>query len=263
MTPLLSIDATLEFRGAPKPVLDGLRLDIGQGEILGLLGRSGSGKSSLALAILGLLPRRRAAVKGEILFRGRDLLALNEKQLRAIRGKEIALVLQAAAAALHPGLTLETQFREAWRAHSSRRWDEQEGDVYLRLQALDLDCSRAFLQRYPSQISVGQSQRVLIALASLHQPALMILDEPTSALDTLARAEVLRMMRRLNESTGASILYISHDLSAVASVCDRIAVLHGGTVVETGTPAQIFTSPRHALTRALAVAAGEPIPGAA
>lgn len=244
----------MAYRGAARPVLEDVHLDIAPSEIVGLAGRSGSGKSTLALAVLGLLPRRKAITSGEIRYRGQNLLHFTEPELRRMRGRKIALVLQAASAALHPGLTLEAHFREAWRAHGAGAWEEQVDRVCERLGSLGLDGSLRFLQRYPGQISVGQAQRILIALAALHQPDLMIMDEPTSALDTLARAEVLRLMSRLNRETGVSILYISHDLSAVSAVCHRIAVLHDGRLAETGTPERLFASPQHPVTQALVAA---------
>lgn len=257
MSPLLSIRASVTYRGAFQAVLRDIALDIAPGEVVGLLGRSGSGKSTLALAVLGLLRRRQATATGTITFRGENLLELSESRLRRIRGREIALVLQAAASALNPGLTLEAHFREAWLAHGSGPWEAQKQRVYQRLNSLELDGSAAFLRRYPGEISVGQAQRVLIALANLHDPDLLIMDEPTSALDSLARAEVLALVRRLSQDRDVAMLYISHDLAAVSAVCHRIAILHDGALVETGSPAQIFSAPQHDVTKALAAASRE------
>jgi ABC-type glutathione transport system ATPase component len=167
-------------------------------------------------------------LRGQILFGGRDLMACRERDLRRIRGREIALVPQNPLAALNPALRLETQIREAWRAHSAVPWAEAKPPLRALLRRMALPQDDAFLRRYPSQMSVGQAQRVLIAMAVLHQPRLLVADEPSSALDAASRAGILDLFRRLNRDSGTAILYISHDLSAMAELCHRGAVLRPG-----------------------------------
>ena len=246
---LLSIHITAGYGG--RAVLRDLRIQIQPAEILGLVGQSGSGKSTLGLAILGLLGRRGGRVSGEMLFRGRDLLRLQEKDMRGIRGKEIALVLQSAASALNPALRLETHFAEAWRAHASRPWRDQRQEMLATLTDLDLPASDEFLRRYPDQISVGQAQRVLIALALLHRPRLIVADELTSALDLVTTHEVLRALHQISRRFNTAILFISHDLGVVSALCHRVAILREGQIVETADVGQLFTYPQHEYTRQL------------
>ena len=252
---LLSADITVRYPGK-EPVLRGLSLTIARGEVLGLIGQSGSGKSTLALAILGLLGRQRATVSGKILFQNSDLLSLPERELRRLRGRAISLVLQSPIASLNPALRLHTQLEEAWHAHrdESASKSDCEQAIGAALQSVALPADRDFLHKRPSQLSVGQAQRVLIAMAVMHRPALLIADEATSALDVITQAEILQLFRRLNRETGMSILYISHDLPSVAGICDRIAILHAGEIVECGPTSQIFAAPAHLYTRRLMAA---------
>ena len=225
--PLLSVRISVDYPEKPG-ALENVAFEIEEGEIFGLAGPSGAGKSTIALAILRLLEMRGGRVRGRILFGGRDLMACRERDLRRIRGCEIALVLQSPLAALNPALRLETQIREAWRAHSAVPWAEAKPAVRALLCRMALPGDDAFLRRYPSQVSVGQAQRVVIAMAVLHQPRLLIADEPSSALDAASRAGILDLFRRLNRDQGAAILYISHDLSSMAELCHRGAVLQPG-----------------------------------
>jgi len=222
--------------------------------VLGLVGQSGSGKSTLATAILGLLDRKRAKAEGAIEFDGCDLLTLRERDLRGLRGRKIALVLQSPLSSLNPVLKIQTQLNEAWRAHASGPAADCDSAIRAALESVSLPSSDEFLRKYPSQMSVGQAQRVLIAMAVMHRPALLIADEATSALDVITQSEILALFRDLNRRSGMSILYISHDLASVAGICDRIAILHQGEIVETGTTEQVLTSPRHDYTQRLMAA---------
>src|SRR5580658_2399347 len=219
--PLLSLRLTVDYPGKPG-VLRNLALDIGTQEILGLVGQSGCGKSTLALAILKLLYLKRGQAQGSIQFNGRDLMALSEREVRSLRGKEIGLILQSPMSSLNPALRIGTQLEEAWKVHRRGSRDE---------------CQTA--------------QRVLIAMAILHRPALLIADEPTSALDLITQAEILQLFASLSSKFGISILYISHDLLSVATIAHRVAVMNDGEIVECRKTAELFQSPKHPYTRQL------------
>ena len=261
---LLSVQITVRYPGKA-PVLRGVSLEIARGEVVGLVGQSGSGKSTLAMAILGLLGRQRAVVEGSIIFQGADLLAMRERELRSLRGRAVSLVLQSPLASLNPALEIRTQLREAWRAHASGKDNVKDKDtndacdhaIESALKSVSLPGRHDdpdFLRKRASQLSVGQAQRVLIAMAILHRPALLIADEATSALDVITQSEILELFARLNRETGMSILYISHDLPSVAGICQRIAILHEGEIAESGPTRQIFTAPAHPYTRRLMAA---------
>jgi ABC-type dipeptide/oligopeptide/nickel transport system ATPase component len=251
----LVLSAHLWLRyGKKPPVLCDVDVDIRRGEVLGLIGQSGSGKSTLAMAILGLLDRKRAQVEGTVRFDGSDLLRLSESDLRALRGRKLSLVLQSPLSSLNPALKIRTQLKEAWRAHASGPKADCDNAIRAALESVSLPATDEFLRKYPSQMSVGQAQRVLIAMAVMHRPALLIADEATSALDVITQSEILALFRELNRSSGMAILYISHDLASVAGICDRIAILHEGQIVETGTTEQVLTNPRHEYTQRLMAA---------
>src|SRR6202795_1414340 len=252
---LLSAQVTVRYPGKA-PVLRGVSLEIARGEVVGLVGQSGSGKSTLAMAILGLLGRQRAIVEGNIFFQGADLLAMRERELRNLRGRSLSLVLQSPLASLNPALQIRTQLREAWRAHSDGAATSADCDraIQSALKSVSLPSNEDdpdFLRKHASQLSVGQAQRVLIPMAIMHRPALLIADEATSALDVITQSEILELFARLNREIGMSILYISHDLPSVAGICQRIAILHEGQIVECGPTEQIFTAPEHPYTRRL------------
>lgn len=251
--PLLSAHLTVRYTGK-EPVLRDVELEIREGEVLGLVGQSGSGKSTLAMAILGLLEKKRAGAEGSIRFQSVNLLDLSERELRSLRGRTISLVLQSPLSSLNPALKIRTQLKEAWRAHAAGTSTDCTNAVRASLRSVSLPDDEEFLRKYPSQMSVGQAQRVLIAMAVMHRPALLIADEATSALDVITQSEILALFRSLNRSIGTAILYISHDLASVAGICDRIAILHEGQIVECGTTDQIFTRPRHGYTQKLMAA---------
>jgi ABC-type glutathione transport system ATPase component len=248
------LSAHLSVRYGHKLVLRDVQLQIRCGEVLGLVGQSGSGKSTLAMAILGLLEKRNARTEGTIQFQDCDLLQLPERDLRTLRGRTIALVLQSPLSSLNPALKIRTQLKEAWRAHVSGTAADCAIAIQESLENVSLPASDEFLRKYPSQMSVGQAQRLLIAMAVMHRPALLIADEATSALDVITQSEILALFRELNRSTGMALLYISHDLASVAGICDRIAILHQGEIVESGTTEQIFASPQHEYTQRLMAA---------
>jgi ABC-type glutathione transport system ATPase component len=247
--------ARVSVRYGEKPaVLRDVEFEIRRGEVLGLVGQSGSGKSTLAMAILGLLDRKAARAEGAIKFEGCDLLTLRERELRGLRGRKIALVLQSPLSSLNPALKIRTQLNEAWRAHAEGSNADCESSIRAALESVSLPSNDDFLRKHPSQMSVGQAQRVLIAMAVLHRPALLIADEATSALDVITQSEILALFRGLNRSSGMAILYISHDLASVAGICDRIAILHEGRIVETGSTEQVLLSPCHEYTQRLMAA---------
>jgi peptide/nickel transport system ATP-binding protein len=245
---LLRVELRAGYAG--KPVLHDVRFALQRGEVLGLVGTSGAGKSTLVQSLLGLLAWRGGRVTGEVMLAGQNLLALSERELRKLRGREVALIPQSPMTALNAAISLQAHFNEAWRAH------DKSGNAALaeRLQTLltevQLPSDPEFLRRRPSQISVGQAQRVLIALALLHQPALIIADEPTSALDPVTQTQIVDLLKRLNRQHGTTLLYISHDLISVLQLSDRIAVLDAGTIVEILPVAEIGGA-RHAATLAL------------
>ena len=249
------LDARFSVRyGEKPPVLRTVELEIRQGEVLGLVGQSGSGKSTLAMSMLGLLDTKRASTEGTIKFQDCDLLQLREREWRRTRGRRISLVLQSPLSSLNPALRIRTQLKEAWRAHAKGSSAECDHKIAAALESVSLPSNDEFLRKYPSQMSVGQAQRVLIAMAVMHRPALLIADEATSALDVITQSEILALFAQLNREIGMAILYISHDLLSVAGICHRIAILHEGEIVECGTREQIFASPQHEYTRRLMTA---------
>jgi peptide/nickel transport system ATP-binding protein len=246
--PLLHIDIQASYSG--KPILRDIRFDIERGEVLGLVGTSGAGKSTLVLSLLGLLPWRGGRVTGEVKLEGENLLALPERRLRALRGRKVALIPQSPMTALNSAISLQSHFSEAWKAHEKN--DSAALDRRMRelLAEVQLPSHREFLHRRPSQISVGQAQRVLIALALLHHPALIVADEPTSALDPVTQSQIVDLLKTLNRRHGTTLLYVSHDLVSVLQLSDHIAVLNAGTIAEC-MPVTRLDEARHEATLAL------------
>ena len=259
MTPLVSIRATLKY--GDKAVLRDTALEVAPGEIVGIVGQSGCGKSSLALALLGLLHMKGGRVDGTISFAGEELTKLSESGYRKLRGSKMALVLQSPMTALNPALRIGTQLKEAWSLHANGSRAVRDAAIREALTNVSLPSDDEFLTRFPAQLSVGQAQRVLIGMAILHKPSLLIADEATSALDAITAAEILKLFADLNQKLGMSILFISHDLPSVANLCHRVAILHDGEVVELAAPAEVFAHPQHPYTKQL-VAALPRVPGA-
>jgi peptide/nickel transport system ATP-binding protein len=239
-------------KGVAVRALDDISLDVRRAEVLGVLGESGSGKSTLANAILQVLPRNAKSVKGgEVLFGDRNLLALTESEMRAIRGREISLIPQDPALSLNPVMTVGTQVAEVLRAHfrlSSRQRRERVNEL---LAEVGFEDPSAICGAYPHQLSGGQRQRVVIAQAVACRPKLLIADEPTSKLDTLLRSEIVRLLSRIRQTHGTTILLISHDPTLFSTFADRIALMYAGRVVEIGKCSEVLSRPLHPYTRAL------------
>ncbi len=240
------------------PAPDGTRLfpvrevdiTIGRGEVMGLAGESGSGKTLTALALLGLLPGG-ARTSGRILFDGRDLARLPERQLAEVRGRDIAMVFQDPMTSLHPMLTVERQMTEHLRHHRGHdRRAARERAVEL-LDLVRIPHPEAALHRHPHQFSGGMRQRLAIASALACDPRLLIADEPTTALDVTVQAGILRLLQNLRERLGLSVLLITHDLGVMSALADRVAVMYAGRVVELGPRAAVLARSRHPYTRGL------------
>ena len=253
--PLLSVrdlHVTYGTHAGAIPAVRGVDFDLGVGETLGLAGESGCGKSSLAGALLRLLPRG-AQVTGSVLLDGEDVLAMRPGRLRAVRWTELAIVFQGALHTLNPVQRVGRQMGEAIRLHSPEvRSAVVSARVGELLELVGLPARRA--QDYPHQLSGGQRQRVLIGLALACEPRLLIADEPTTALDVMVQAQVLRLLEDLQQRLGLAVVFITHDLSTLAAVCKRIAVMYAGRIVEEGPSHEVFEAPAHPYTRALAAA---------
>ncbi len=253
MTELLSVrDLSVSFAtddGVVRAVRD-VSFDVRPGEVLGVVGESGCGKSVTAVALMGLLPRT-ATVTGSIRFRGRELVGLPGRQLRALRGSEIAMIFQDPMSALNPVHTVGAQLAEAYRAHHdvSRRVARSRAVEALELVGIPQPARRA--DQFPHEFSGGMRQRVIIAMAVINDPRLLVADEPTTALDVTVQAQILETLQAVRERTGAAIMMITHDLGVVAGIAGRVQVMYGGTVVESGPVDEVFAAPRMPYTLGL------------
>jgi oligopeptide/dipeptide ABC transporter ATP-binding protein len=248
--------------GAPVAALDEVSLDVEAGEVVGLLGESGGGKTTLLLAILGLLPASARVIRGSIRLRGRELLALRDSELQSVRGAEISMVFQDPALALNPVRRVGPQVAEVIRAH--RAWSQRRcrEDALSMLAEVGFAEPARIFQAYPHELSGGQRQRVVLAQALACRPALVLADEPTASLDSTAQAELRALVAALQARFGLALLIASHDLGALAALAGRVAVMYAGRLVEVGTPAQVFGDPLHPYSRGLVRAFPRPGPSA-
>jgi oligopeptide/dipeptide ABC transporter ATP-binding protein len=252
---LLSVqDLKVYFRGRTTVAraVDGISFDIRQGETVCLVGESGCGKTVSALTILDLIPRPPGEVMGgKILFNGTDLLKLTEPDMQKIRGNHIAMVFQEPLTSLNPVFTIGDQIGEAILVHETVDTDELRKRCIQLLKDIGIPSPEQRLKDYPHQLSGGQRQRVMIAMALACNPDLIIADEPTTALDVTVQAQILNLMRSIQETSAMSVLYITHDLRVVANIADRVYVMYAGIIAEQGNTAQIFRNPRHPYTQGL------------
>jgi len=253
--PLLSVrHVTVTYRASTRPVpaVRGVSFDLATGASLGLAGESGCGKTTLANAILRLLPAD-AAHTGEVLLDGEDVFTMKPGRLRAVRWTKAAVIFQGALHALNPVQRIGKQIAEPILLHRTARSEQAaRARVGELLEQVGLPASRA--ADYPHELSGGQRQRVLIAMALACDPLFLVADEPTTALDLMVQAQVLSLLARLRAERGLAMMFITHDLSVLTSVCDRLAVMYAGRVVEEGPSDTVFEDPRHPYTRALAAA---------
>jgi peptide/nickel transport system ATP-binding protein len=254
--PRLAIEAlsAISLRANNAPILRRVSLAVDTGEVHGLVGESGAGKSTIAKAILGIIPSQVKVTGGRIIFEGRDLLSLPANELRAILGRDIALVPQDPSTALNPSRRIDAQMTDGLRLKRALSRKEARLRARASLAEVQIRDPERVLSSYPHQLSGGMRQRVLIAAAFALEPKLVIADEPTTALDVTVQKQILRLIRALQERHGTSVLFVSHDLGVVAKICDRVSVLYMGKMVEQGRTTDILQNPRHAYTKALLAA---------
>ena len=231
--------------------VNNVSFSIQPGEILGLVGESGCGKSVTSLSIMKLLARNSKISNGEILLNGKDLLKEDKKGMRKIRGREVAMIFQEPMNSLNPCMRIEKQLTEAILLHNNFSKEEAHNRAFEVLKSVGIPEPDMTLKSYPHQLSGGMCQRVMIAMAMSCEPELLIADEPTTALDVTIQAQILELMMELKDKLGMAIIMITHDLGIVASMCDRIAVMYAGRIVETGTCDEIFYHPKHEYTKGL------------
>ncbi len=260
---LLRIDElTTVFATATGEVaaVDGVSFAIEPGQTLGLVGESGCGKTMTALSILQLLPSDARIGGGRIVFRGRELTAMPERELRTLRGREIGMIFQEPMVSLNPLFTVEDQVGEPLRAHEGLSWRAARSRVVELLEQVEIPDPQARLSAYPHELSGGMRQRVMIAMALACSPMLLIADEPTTALDVTIQAQILDLLQNLQRRMGMSMLLVTHDLGVIAERADTAAVMYAGRIVEQGPSARIFADPRHPYTQGLlrSLPRGEP-----
>ncbi|MER6976966.1 ABC transporter ATP-binding protein [Streptomyces carpinensis] len=256
--PLLQVRnlrAVYDSARGPVHALNGVSFTVSPGEVLALVGESGSGKSATALSIMALIQRTSGRVTGgEVRLGGRDLLTLDERGRRAVRGSEIALVFQNPMTTLNPTRTIGAQLREVLRRHLPLDRKAADARALELLEMVEIPDARDRLKSYPHQLSGGLRQRVMIALALSCDPKLVIADEATTALDVTTQAQILRLMRRLTTESGTAMVVITHNMGVVAGLADRVAVMYAGRIVEIGEVRDIFRAPRHPYTAGLLAA---------
>lgn len=249
-------DLNIEFHDhlIPETVVYDFDLELKAGEIVGLVGESGSGKSMSALAIAGLLSRRDMHKRGQILFDGLDLLTCERSKLRKIQGNEISMIFQEPMTSLNPVKRIGWQIEESLRIHTELSKEERYQKAIEMMKEVELPDPERLYRQYPHELSGGMRQRVMIAAAMICNPRILIADEPTTALDVTIQAQIVELLKRMNREKQTSILFISHDLSLVKQLCERVLVMKGGYIVETGLTQEVFAHPEEEYTQRLIAA---------
>lgn len=237
-------------RGTIKAV-DNVSFKLEKGEILGLVGESGCGKSMTSMSIMRLLDEKNSKVSGQVLFEGKNLLSLSEKEMNEIRGNKIAMIFQDVMTSLNPLMTIGQQIMEPMMVHKNMPKKEARQEAIRLLDAVGIPMPEKRVDEYPNSLSGGMRQRVMIAIALSCTPQILIADEPTTALDVTIQAQILELMKKIREEFGTSIIMISHDLGVISEMCDRAAVMYCGNIVEQASIDTIFEKPMHPYTRGL------------
>lgn len=254
MKPILDVrnlSVNFKTRKGEFTVVQDVSFHVERGEVLGIAGESGCGKSVTSLSILGLLPENGYLPSGEILFDERDLAKMSDLALCDIRGNEIAMIFQDPLSSLNPTMSIGDQLVEPYRVHRHYSTQQAEKTAVEMLKKVGIPSPEKRMKEYPHQLSGGMRQRVMIAMALSCEPKLLIADEPTTALDVSIQAQILKLMQQLNEDSGTSIMLITHDMGVIAEMCDKVMIMYAGKAVEYGPVDDIFFSPRHPYTKGL------------
>jgi peptide/nickel transport system ATP-binding protein len=253
MTNLVEIDnLNIRFTGERTVhAVNDLSLTLGEGEVLGLLGESGSGKSVTLRALMRLLPKKRTQISGRVNVLGRDVLALDDDELSAFRGQTVSMIFQEPALALDPVYTIGRQIAESVMRHEGKSERDATARALEMLEVVRIPSAKRRLEAYPHEMSGGMRQRAMIALALACKPKILLADEPTTALDATVQIQILLLLRELQREFGMSVIFVTHDIGVAIEICDRVAVMYAGQIVEQGTLSQIVRSPIHPYARGL------------
>ncbi|MCR9238006.1 MAG: ABC transporter ATP-binding protein [Alphaproteobacteria bacterium] len=253
-TPLLKVaDLTVRFRTEKGTIaaVNGINLELQRGQVLGVIGESGSGKSVTLRALLGILPPRKTQISGAITLDGRNVLSLTKRELSKYRGGEVSMIFQEPATALDPVFTIGQQITETVMRHGATTKAKARARALEMLDLVKIPDARSRIDNYPHELSGGMRQRAMIALALSTGPKLLLADEPTTALDATVQIQVILLLRELQRELGMATIFVTHDVGVAAEISDRIAVMYAGRIVETGTASDVLKTPRHPYTNGL------------